>query len=62
MHTRHSSDLVDILNTLDRLNLRDDAHVVVAGGHVVAVVGVQRGITDAGCECPGAEGAVANGR
>jgi hypothetical protein len=61
MHTRHSSNLVDILDTFDGLDLRDNAHVVVAGGDVVAVVRIQRGVTYAGGEGPGAEGTVTDG-
>jgi hypothetical protein len=40
MNTWHSGDFVNILNALDRLNLRDDTNMVVGGGDVVAVIGI----------------------
>lgn len=61
MHTRHSSNLIDIFDTLDGLDLRDDAYVVVAGGDIVAVVGIQGGIRYARGEGPWAEGTMADG-
>ena len=50
-YPRHSSNFFDVFNALDRLNLRDDADVVVARGDVVAVIGIERGVAGALSVC-----------
>lgn len=59
MDTGNSGDLIGILNALDRFDLRNDAHMVVARLHVVSVILVQAGVVDSWCECPWTEGTMA---
>ena len=59
---RHGRDLVEVLQALDALDLRDDADVLVGALHVPVVARVERLVGDAGGESPGAEGALAEGR
>jgi hypothetical protein len=61
MDARYSGNFIDILNALDRLDLRDDANVVVGSCDVVVVFGIERCVGYAWCECPRTEGAVAKG-
>ena len=43
-YSGYGGDLFGILNALDRLDLRDDADVVVACGDVVVIIGIERGV------------------
>lgn len=60
IHAGHSGNLLDVLNSLDGLDLRDDAYMVVTCRNVVAVVRVER-LAESGRECPWTERAVAQG-
>ena len=61
VHARYGGNFVRVLDALDGFDLRDDADVVVGCGYVVFIFGIQGGVVHAGCESPGAEGAVAQG-
>jgi hypothetical protein len=55
VHAWHGGNLFDVRKTLDRLNLGDNADVVVCRRDVVRVSGVKRCIRDARSEGPWAE-------